>query len=113
MQPHRFSPAVHHHGPCVWRIARFHPPEEGQEGGGVLRHPVVWPGRELELPHLPLLTGAVLETQVWVGEREVSVRLRRQLRRGARKLLTLKRENVLTQYVASSTVSNSVTWMRP
>lgn len=28
-------------------------------------------------------------------------------------LLTLKRENVLTQYVASSTVSNSVTWMRP
>lgn len=28
-------------------------------------------------------------------------------------LLTLKSANVLTQYVASSTVSSSVTWMRP
>lgn len=28
-------------------------------------------------------------------------------------LLTLKSENVRTQYVASSTVSNRVTWMRP
>lgn len=74
MRPRCFSPAVYHHGPCVWRIARFHPPEEGQEGGGVLGHPVVWPGRELELPHLPLLAGAVLKTQVGL-EREVSVRL--------------------------------------
>lgn len=61
MRPRCFSPAVYHHGPRVWRIARFHPPEEGQEGGGVLGHPVVWPGRELELPHLPLLAGAVLQ----------------------------------------------------
>lgn len=30
-----------------------------------------------------------------------------------RMLLTLKSANVLTQYVASSTVSSSVTWMRP
>lgn len=63
MRQRRFSPAVHHHGPCVWGIARFHPPEEGQEGGGVLGHPVVWPGRELELPHFPLLAGAVLKKQ--------------------------------------------------
>lgn len=69
MRPRCFSPAVYHHGPCVWRIARFHPPEEGQEGGGVLGHPVVWPGCGLELPHLPLLAGAVLKTQVGL-ERE-------------------------------------------
>lgn len=46
-------------------------------------------------------------------EGEVSVRLWQRLRCDTRRLLTLKRENVLTQYVASSTVSNSVTWMRP
>lgn len=55
-----FLPAVHHHGPRVRRIAGLHPSEEGQEQGGVLGHPVVRPGRELELPHLPLLAGAVL-----------------------------------------------------
>lgn len=46
-------------------------------------------------------------------EGEVSVLLWRRLRCDFRRLLTLKRESVLTQYVASSTVSNSVTWMRP
>lgn len=54
------SPAVHHHGPRVWRIARFHPSQEGEERRGVLRHAVVRPSRELELPDLPLLAGAVL-----------------------------------------------------
>lgn len=72
MRPCCFSPAVYHHGPCIWRIARFHPSEEGQERSGVLRHPVVWPGRELELPHLPLLAGAVLKMEI--GERLVSVK---------------------------------------
>jgi hypothetical protein len=56
----RSLPAVHHHGPCVWGVAGFYPPEEGQEGGGVLGHAVIGPGSELELPHLPLLAGAVL-----------------------------------------------------
>jgi len=55
-----FSPAVYRHRPRIWRIARFHPSQEGQERGGVLRYPVVRPGRELELPHLSLLAGAVL-----------------------------------------------------
>ena len=59
MEP-RFLPAVYHHGPRIWRIAGFHPSQEGQERGGVLRYPVVRPGCELELPHLSLLTGAVL-----------------------------------------------------
>lgn len=58
-----FLPAVHHHGPRVWRIAGLHPSQEGQEQGGVFGHPVVRPGRELELPHLPLLAGAVLEVE--------------------------------------------------
>lgn len=106
-------PAVYHHGPCIRRVASFYPPQEGQERRGVLRHPVVWPGCELELPHLPLLAGAVLN-----GEAEersaataaytvVPVGLRNQTS------LTLKSANVLTQYVASSTVSSRVTWMRP
>lgn len=62
-----FLPAVHHHGPRVWRIASFHPSEEGQERSGVLGHPVVRPGRELELPHLSLLAGAVLNTEAERG----------------------------------------------
>lgn len=62
-----FLPAVHHHGPRIWRIASFHPSEEGQERSGVLRHPVVRPGSELELPHLSLLAGAVLNMEVKAG----------------------------------------------
>lgn len=66
-KPCCFLPAVYHHGPCVWRIASFHPSQEGQERSGVLWYPVVWPGRKLELPHLSLLTGAVLNMQVEKG----------------------------------------------
>lgn len=58
--PRCFSPAVYRHWPGVWRIAGFHPSQEGQEGRGVLRNPVVGPGRELKLPHLSLLTGTIL-----------------------------------------------------
>jgi len=58
-----FLPAVHHHGPCIWRIASFHPSQECQERSGVLWYPVVWPGSELELPHLSLLTGAILNME--------------------------------------------------
>ena len=61
---------MYHHGPCIWRIASFHPSQKGQEGSGVLGHPVVWPGRELELPHLSLLTGAILN--YGFGERLVT-----------------------------------------
>lgn len=54
-------PAVHHDGPSIRGVAGFHPPEEGQEGRGVLGHAVVGPRCELELPHLALLAGAVLQ----------------------------------------------------
>lgn len=67
VKPCCFLPAVYHHGPCIWRIASFHPSQEGQERSGVLRNPVVWPGRELELPHLSLLAGAVLNMVVEKG----------------------------------------------
>ena len=53
-------PAVHHHGSGVGGVAGLDSPEEGQDGGGVLRHAVVGPRHELELPHLSLFTGAVL-----------------------------------------------------
>ena len=63
----RVLPAVYHHGPCVWRIASFHPSKEGQEGSRVLGNPVVRPGRELKLPHFSLLAGAVLNMEVEEG----------------------------------------------
>lgn len=53
-------PAVDHDGACVWRVAGLDSPQESQEWGRVLRHPVVWPCRELELADLAFLTGAVL-----------------------------------------------------
>lgn len=53
-------PAVDHHWPCIWRIAGLYPSKEGQDGGGVLWNPMVWPGHELELSHLSLLTGTIL-----------------------------------------------------
>lgn len=66
-KPCCFLPAVYHHGPCVWRIASFHAPQEGQERSGVLWYPMVWPGCELELPHLSLLTGAILKVEMEAG----------------------------------------------
>lgn len=54
------SPAVGDNGSSVWWVAGLHPPQEGQERGGVLRHSVVRPRRELELPHFPLLARAIL-----------------------------------------------------
>lgn len=60
-------PAVHHDGPSVRGVAGFHPPEEGQEWGGVLGHTMVRPRRELELPHLALLAGAVLQDREHQG----------------------------------------------
>lgn len=48
-------------GSGVGRVAGLYPAKEGQEGGGVLGNTVVRPRRELELTHLPLLTGAVLQ----------------------------------------------------
>lgn len=47
-------PAVHHHRTGVGRCGSFHPPDEGQQPGGVIGHPVVGPGREVELTHLML-----------------------------------------------------------
>lgn len=48
-------------GSGVGRVAGLYSAKEGQEGGGVLGNTVVRPRRELELTHLPLLTGAVLQ----------------------------------------------------
>ena len=52
-----------HHGPGVRGVAGLDAAQEGQEGGGVLGHAVVRPGRELELADLPLLVGATLEVR--------------------------------------------------
>ena len=57
------QPAVGDNGSSVWGVAGLDPAEEGQEGGGVLGHPVVGPGCELELPHLPPLTTATLRQE--------------------------------------------------
>lgn len=47
-------PAVDHHGAGVRRGGGLHSPDEGQQAGGVIRHPVLRPGGEVELPHLVL-----------------------------------------------------------
>lgn len=47
-------PAVHHHRAGVGGSGGFHPPDESQQPGGVIRHPVVGPGGEVELTHLVL-----------------------------------------------------------
>lgn len=44
----------------VRRVAGFDPAEEVEEGGGILGHAVVWPGRKLELTHFPPLAAAAL-----------------------------------------------------
>lgn len=47
-------------GAGVRRVAGFDPAEEVEEGGGILRHAVIWPGSELELTHFPSLAAAAL-----------------------------------------------------
>ncbi|TNN76243.1 hypothetical protein EYF80_013531 [Liparis tanakae] len=47
-------PAVHHHGARVRRCRGFHSSYESQQSGGVIRHPVLRPGCEVELAHLML-----------------------------------------------------------
>jgi len=49
------------HGSCIRRVAGLDPAKEGQEWGGVFRHPVVRPGCELEVTNLTLLIGAALD----------------------------------------------------
>ena len=44
--------AVGDYGAAVRGVELVDPPDELEEGGAVLRDPVVWPGRELELLHL-------------------------------------------------------------
>lgn len=44
----------------VRRVAGFDPAEEVEEGGGILGHAVIWPGRKLELTHFPPLAAAAL-----------------------------------------------------
>lgn len=47
-------------GSGVRRVAGFDPAEEVEEGGGILRHAVIRPGRELELTYFPPLAAAAL-----------------------------------------------------
>lgn len=47
-------PAVDHHRAGVRRSGGFHSADKGQQSGGVIRHPVLRPGREVELTHLVL-----------------------------------------------------------
>lgn len=60
---HTHTPAMYNHGSCIWRVAGLDPTKEGQEGGRVFRHPVVWPGCELEVTNLTLFIGAALDKQ--------------------------------------------------
>ena len=45
-------PAVDHHGPLGRPVLFLHSPVEGQDGRGIVGHPVVRPGREVKLGHL-------------------------------------------------------------
>ena len=47
------EPAVSDDGPGVGGVHHVDPADKLEEGGGVLGHPVVRPGGELELLHLP------------------------------------------------------------
>lgn len=53
-------PAVSDDGSGIWRVAGFDPAEEVEEGGGILRHTVIWPGCKLELTHFSPFTAAAL-----------------------------------------------------
>lgn len=55
------------HGSRIWRIAGLDPAKEGQEGGGMFRHPVVWPGCKLEVTDFTLLIWAALVEQIRRG----------------------------------------------
>ena len=54
------SPAVYNHGSWVWRRHGFNTTHKQQQWRWVIRHPVVWPGRELELANFTLLSTTVL-----------------------------------------------------
>lgn len=66
-KPCCFVPAVHHHGPRIWRIASFHSSKEGKKRSWVFWHPVVRPGGELELSYFSLFAGAVLNMEMRKG----------------------------------------------
>lgn len=53
-------PAVDRNGSGVWGVAGFYPSEEGQEGSGMFRYPLIWPCCKLELANLPFLTTPTL-----------------------------------------------------
>ena len=45
------SPAVDHHGALGGLVLFLYSPVEGQDGSGVVRHPMIRPGCEVELGH--------------------------------------------------------------
>lgn len=54
------APAVSDDRSRIRRVAGFHPAEEVEEGGRILRHSVVGPGCKLELTYLSPFTAATL-----------------------------------------------------
>ena len=58
------SPAVDHHGALGGLVLFLYSPVEGQDGGGVVRHPMIRPGREVELSHPQSSLSAAKELQI-------------------------------------------------
>lgn len=57
-------PAVGDDGPSVRGITGFDPAEEVEEWRWIFRNTMIWPGSELELPHLSTLTAATLKKKM-------------------------------------------------
>ena len=60
---HSLSPAVDHHGALGGLVLFLHSPVEGQDGRGIVGHPVVRPGREVEMGHLQRMLRAARQLQ--------------------------------------------------
>ena len=50
-RPPHASATVDHHGGTILSVFTAHTLDEANDGGGVVRHPVVWPTEELEVGH--------------------------------------------------------------
>ena len=60
---HSLSPAVDHHGALGQLVLFLHSPVEGQDGRGIVGHPVVRPGHEVEMGHLQRMLRAARQLQ--------------------------------------------------
>jgi len=55
---------VDHHGALGRFVLLHHSPMEGQDGCGIVRHPMIRPGREVEVSHLESSLRAAGKLQV-------------------------------------------------